>query len=91
MSKLQKGFNQRPTNDVDSKRPTRRTLLVGSGAVLGGFASWSLRRPGAASAASDVPFPATVTITDFGTDGKPRGKITVPTVSKPDVEWKHDL
>jgi hypothetical protein len=24
-------------------------------------------------------------------DGKPRGKITMPTVSKPDAEWKHNL
>ncbi len=55
------------------------------------FAYWSLRKPGIASAASDVPLPAAVTIVDFGADGKPRGKITVPTVSKSDAEWKHDL
>jgi peptide-methionine (R)-S-oxide reductase len=92
MSKLQKPPDQqRPLIDFDRKGQARRTFLVGSAAVLGGFAYWSFRQSSIAAAASDVPLPATVTVVDFGADGKPRGKITVPTVSKPDAEWKHDL
>jgi len=92
MSNLQKGSNQQTLLiDVDWKLRSRRTFLVGSAAALGVFAYWSLRKPGVAAASSDVPLPATVTVVDFGTDGKPRGKITVPTVTKPDAEWKHDL
>ena len=77
--------------EVDGKRHTRRTFLVSSAAALGAVAYWTFRTPGIEAAASESPLPATVTIVDFGTDGKPRGKITVPTVSKPDSEWKRGL
>lgn len=76
---------------VGNKNPSRRTFLVSSTAVLGVFAYWSLSRTGAASARSDAPLPATVMIADFDRDGRPRGQITVRTVSKPDTEWKHSL
>jgi peptide-methionine (R)-S-oxide reductase len=92
MSKVKEPYDQQiPLNEIVGKRQSRRTFLVGSAATLGIFASWAIGKPRVASAASDVSLPSAVTIVDFGVDGKPRGKMTVPTVSKPDAEWKHDL
>ncbi|WP_213804688.1 peptide-methionine (R)-S-oxide reductase MsrB [Granulicella sp. dw_53] len=91
MSDFAKQSKESPS--ADTKLQTRRMFLATSAATIGALAIWSLRKPLIAAEASgkSSSLPATVTIVDFGANGKSTGKVTVPTVSKPDAEWKHEL
>ncbi|RXH55509.1 peptide-methionine (R)-S-oxide reductase MsrB [Granulicella sibirica] len=71
---------------------TRRAFLFTTAGVLGAVALWSARLPGVASAHDRRgDGPATVTIVNFGADGKPTGKAVVPHVVKPDADWQKQL
>lgn len=69
--------------------PTRRAFLVGAAGLAGVAALWSFRRPATVDAADNNP--GTVTLIQFGPDGKKIGKVTVPRVIKTDAEWKKQL
>ena len=88
-----KSEHQISTETATLRTPSRRAVLVASAAALGGVALWSVRTPVFAAPTSNTSpsLPASVTLIDFGTNGKPVGHVTVPTVSKPDAEWKHEL
>ncbi|ADV82391.1 peptide-methionine (R)-S-oxide reductase MsrB [Terriglobus saanensis] len=93
MSEFLKQSEETASREAAVKIQTRRTFLATSAAAVGALAVWSLRKPLIAAAAGGKrdSLPATVTIIDFASNGKPTGKVTVPTVSKPDAEWKHEL
>jgi peptide-methionine (R)-S-oxide reductase len=73
---------------VHRQHTTRRTFLFTSAGACGALALWSLRPAGTASAAS---IPGTVTIIEFGANGKKTGKTVVPKVVKSDAEWRQLL
>jgi peptide-methionine (R)-S-oxide reductase len=74
------------------QRLSRRAFLATSASACGAAALWSFYPAGAASAASGkTTTPGMVTIVQFGSNGKPTGKIVVPKVVKSDAEWQHQL
>jgi len=77
------------TTDGSHHRLSRRMFISASAATVGGFAIWSLRPTNIASAAPGTAdaLPPTVTIVEFGTNGKVTGKLVVPTVAKTDAGW----
>jgi len=81
------------TTDGSHHRLSRRMFISASAATVGGFAIWSLRPTNIASAAPGTAdaLPPTVTIVEFGTNGKVTGKLVVPTVAKTDAGWKRQL
>jgi peptide-methionine (R)-S-oxide reductase len=68
----------------------RRAFLVGAGAMLGGAALWSLRRPHVIEAAAKRE-PGEVTIVQFSDDGKRLAKVKIAKVVKTDDEWRKQL
>jgi peptide-methionine (R)-S-oxide reductase len=64
----------------------RRLFLMGAGAVLGGVALWSLRRPEMVAAAKTEP--GEVTIVQFSDEGKRLGKVKIAKVVKTEDEWR---
>ena len=72
------------------ERKSRRGFLTVSAAAVGAAILWRVRGVRAASA-SDAAMPATVTIAEFGADGKKIGKREMPTVVRPEAEWKGRL
>ena len=68
---------------------SRRTFLVTVAGACGYVAFRRLASPHAALAAGKPS--GTVTIVQFGLDGKPAGKIVVPRINKSDDEWKKQL
>lgn len=81
----EKAWSERP--------PSRQAFLLaaacGCGALSLGLAHKSLF---AAAAPGEVPSaPATVSIIDFGPDGKKLGKKVLPRLMKTNDEWKHQL
>jgi peptide-methionine (R)-S-oxide reductase len=76
--------------DVEPQRSSRRTFIFNSAAACGVIALWSIHKPERASAATDKNS-ATVTIVEFGPDGKRTGKTAVPRVVKSDAEWQSQL
>jgi peptide-methionine (R)-S-oxide reductase len=68
----------------------RRLFLMGAGAVLGGAALWSLRKPHMIAAAAKSE-PGEVTIVQFSDDGKRLGKVKIAKVVKTDDEWRKQL
>ena len=74
---------------VDGKRPSRRAFLITSASACGALALWSLQSPKAASAAGGgSKTPGTVTIVEFGANGKKTGKEELARVVKTDAEWQ---
>jgi peptide-methionine (R)-S-oxide reductase len=74
---------------VDGQRPTRRAFLITSASACGALALWSLQSPKAASAAgSGSKTAGSVTIVEFGADGKKTGKEELARVVKTDAEWQ---
>ncbi len=72
---------------------TRRAFIVGAAGVVSGAAFFGLRR-GTVAAARPLAAnegPATVTIVQFGADGKATGTVTVPRVIKTDAEWRRQM
>jgi peptide-methionine (R)-S-oxide reductase len=65
----------------------RRLFLMGAGAVLGGVALWSLRRPEVIVAAAKTE-PGEVTIVQFSDEGKRLGKVKIAKVVKTEDEWR---
>jgi peptide-methionine (R)-S-oxide reductase len=65
----------------------RRLFLMGAGAVLGGVALWSLRRPDVIVAAAKTE-PGEVTIVQFSDEGKRLGKVKIAKVVKTEDEWR---
>jgi peptide-methionine (R)-S-oxide reductase len=65
----------------------RRLFLMGAGAVLGGAALWSLRRPEVIVAAAKTQS-GEVTIVQFSDEGKRLGKVKIAKVVKTDDEWR---
>jgi len=73
-------------------RLSRRAFLVTSAGVCGACTIWSLDKAGVASAATGKSItPGTVTIVQFGADGKKMGKVQVPKIVKSDAEWQKQL
>ncbi|MGD0569424.1 MAG: peptide-methionine (R)-S-oxide reductase MsrB [Candidatus Sulfotelmatobacter sp.] len=68
----------------------RRLFLVGAGAVLGGAALWSLRKPRVIAAAAKTE-PGEVTIVQFSDDGKRLAKVKIAKVVKTEDEWRKQL
>jgi peptide-methionine (R)-S-oxide reductase len=60
---------------------------MGAGAVLGGVALWSLRRPEVIVAAAKTE-PGEVTIVQFSDEGKRLGKVKIAKVVKTEDEWR---
>ena len=85
--------NQAEPTEPDTAKPaTRRAFVIGAAGVAGLAALWSFRRPTFVDAASPTDNnPGTVTIIQFGPDGKKIGKVTVPSVIKTDADWKKQL
>ena len=76
----------------DRPRLSRRAFLVTSAGVCGACTIWSLDKAGVASAATGKSItPGTVTIVQFGADGKKMGKVQVPKIVKSDAEWQKQL
>ena len=73
------------------KRVSRRAFIVTSAGACGALALWSLERSAVGSAGGKPTNPSTVTIVQFGSDGKPTGKLVVPKVVKSDAEWRQQL
>jgi len=73
------------------KRVSRRAFIVTSAGACGALALWSLERSAVGSAGGKPTNPGTVTIVQFGSDGKPTGKLVVPKVVKSDAEWRQQL
>ena len=91
-------FENKPEYPIEGgtasqKTPSRRAILLASAAAVGGIAVWSFRTPAFAASKFDTgsSLPASVTLINFGTNGKPEGPVTVPTVSRTDSEWKRQL
>ena len=68
---------------------TRRGFLAGGGAILGGLAWWSSRRPVAAAVQSGPA--GMVTIVPFTDAGVKQAPVTVAKVVKSDAEWQKQL
>jgi peptide-methionine (R)-S-oxide reductase len=68
----------------------RRVFLSGVGAVLGGVALWSLRRPRVIEAAMKTE-PAEVTIVQFSDAGQRLAKVKIARVVKSEAEWRKQL
>src|ERR1700733_7007570 len=68
--------------------PSRRAFLVTWAGACGAIALCSLR-PVRTAAAANIP--GTVTIVQFGANGKKTGKVVVPKVVKSDAEWRQLL
>jgi peptide-methionine (R)-S-oxide reductase len=77
----------------DLHRSSRRAFFVTSAGACGALALWSLHRPWIASAATSgsSTAPTTVTIVQFGANGKQTGKVVVPRLVKSEAEWKQQL
>lgn len=71
--------------DKAPQQSSRRSFLSGA---CGALALWSLRPAAIASAAN---IPGSVTIIEFGANGKKTGKVVVPKVVKSDAEWQKML
>ena len=71
----------------EEKGPSRRAFLITLGSSCGALALWSLRSPMVASAAGSRT-PGTVTIIEFGANGKKTGKDELARVVKTDAEWQ---
>ena len=76
-----------------NEQGSRRNFLVGSSVAVGVAALWYLHRPSASAIAAShaAGLPATVTIVQFGADGKRTGVVTLPRVVKTDAAWKGQL
>jgi peptide-methionine (R)-S-oxide reductase len=70
---------------------TRRSFLFTLAGACGVFALRQFATPHVTLAASGSKTPGTVTIVQFGADGKSTGKIMVPKVVKSEAEWKSQL
>jgi peptide-methionine (R)-S-oxide reductase len=68
----------------------RRLILMGAGAVLGGAALWSLRKPHMIAAAAKTE-PGEVTIVQFSDEGKRLAKVKIAKVVKSEDEWRKQL
>jgi peptide-methionine (R)-S-oxide reductase len=68
----------------------RRLFLMGAGAVLGGAALWSLRKPQMTAAAAKTE-PGEVTIVQFSDEGKRLAKVKIAKVVKTEDEWRKQL
>jgi peptide-methionine (R)-S-oxide reductase len=80
------------TDKGDRHGPSRRAFLITSASACGALALWSLQIPRDASAAgAGSKTPGTVTIVEFGADGKKTGKVVVPRLVKTDAEWQQQL
>ena len=91
MSERLRGQDEETTAQGFGKRGhSRRGFLVTAAAACGVVALWSVRGARAARA-SDAALPATVTIAEFGPDGKKLGKSVVLTVVRSEAEWKGRL
>jgi peptide-methionine (R)-S-oxide reductase len=78
--------------DQDGQRKvTRRIFLAGAAAAAAGVAFVALRKVPEVEAGGGIPTPKTVTVINFGDDGKKLGKETVPQVVKSDADWKAQL
>jgi peptide-methionine (R)-S-oxide reductase len=71
----------------------RRAFILSAAGVVSTIAFWGLRRSTVAAAHPLGPNegPATVTIVEFGADGKRTRTITVSRVIKTDAEWQRQL
>jgi peptide-methionine (R)-S-oxide reductase len=80
------------TDATNIKGLSRRSFLAASAGGCGALALWSLRPASIAFAASGkTTTPGTVTIIQFGANGKKTGKVVVPKVVKSDSEWQQLL
>ena len=79
------------TNTAHSPTPvaTRRGFIAASGALLGGLAWWSTRRPASAAAQSGPP--GMVTIIPFTAAGVKQAPVSVAKIVKTDAEWQKQL
>jgi len=79
--------------DHDRQQLNRRSFLATSAAAGVAIILWKFGRPGLASATSSkgAALPATVTLVEFGADGKATGKVVVPRIVKSDADWKQQL
>jgi peptide-methionine (R)-S-oxide reductase len=77
---------------VGPKQANRRAFLVAAAGVCGAAVLGYMKRPALVSAAAaDNAAPASVTIVQFGADGKAMGKVVVPRIVKANGEWKQQL
>jgi peptide-methionine (R)-S-oxide reductase len=77
-------------NGSSSHAGGRRAFLFSSGAALVGLAWWRYGRLDSAHA-EPAPAPKQVTIIEFTDAGERKGAVTVPTIQKPDSEWRKQL
>jgi peptide-methionine (R)-S-oxide reductase len=77
-------------SDKGEVNSSRRVFLLGAGAMLGGVALFSLRRPHLVVAAAKNE-PAEVTIVQFSDAGERLAKVKVPRVVKTDEAWRKQL
>jgi peptide-methionine (R)-S-oxide reductase len=83
-------FESDGESGISRRSVGRRTFLLASGAAAVGLAWWHYEGP-EATHAEPVPMPKQVTIVDFTDAGERKGTITVPTIQKPDAEWRKQL
>ena len=84
-------FDSDVSRDDGSKRVTRRTMIVGSVAVLA-VAAVSLRRSRTVEASGETHgTPGEVMIVAFSNDGKKLSRQTVAKVVKTDAAWREQL
>jgi peptide-methionine (R)-S-oxide reductase len=71
----------------------RRAFIFSAAGLVSAAAFWGLRRSTVAAAKPLGPEegPATVTVVEFGADGKKLRTVTVPRLKKTDAEWRHVL
>ncbi|WP_263383918.1 peptide-methionine (R)-S-oxide reductase MsrB [Granulicella arctica] len=83
-------FESEVSQDVQSKKMTRRMFVLGGTAAAAATAVLGLRRSSIVEAAVHGT-PGEVTIVNFSNDGKNLGKETVAKVVKTDGEWRQQL
>lgn len=86
-------FRSEITQDLPSKKITRRVFLASGATAAAGLAVLSLRHAAIVEASGAVTHgtPGQVTIVNFSNDGKRLGKETVPKIVKTDGEWRQQL
>ena len=87
-------FNSESETDTDRlRRLGRRAFIVSAAGAVSAAAFWGLRRSTIAAAKPLGPEegPATVTVVEFGADGKKLRTVSVPRLIKTDAEWRRQL
>jgi peptide-methionine (R)-S-oxide reductase len=87
-------FNHEPESQPERlQRLGRRAFIFAAAGAVSAAAFWGLRRSTIAAAKPLGPDegPATVTVVEFGADGKTFRTVTVPRLIKTDAEWRQQL